>query len=230
MPPPYTALVFGGTGASGSALVAALASKPETWGPVIVPVRGDAPPSTSATVRFLPRTDFTRLDPSALGPVDAAFICLGTTRAACGTAEAFEAADLHAPAAAAAAAVAAGARSLGLVSAAGAARGGWAPRARLLHGFLYAATKGAAEEAVLGAGAPSTFLYRPGLLARGESHTAGRPLERWAAALLPSLPVADLAAAMVGDAEAALNSGRAAGEVVVGDREIKAKAAAAAGR
>jgi nucleoside-diphosphate-sugar epimerase len=230
MPPPYTALVFGGTGATGSAVVAALGARPDVWKEVIVPVRGDALPSTSSTsIRYLPHTSYSALP--ALGPADAAFICLGTTRAVCGSAAAFLEADLAAPQAAAVAAVAAGAAHVALVSAAGAARGGaWAPHAALLHPLLYRATKGAAEEAVLAAGAPSTSIYRPGLLARGAAHTGGRAAERWAAALLPALPVADLAAAMVAGAEGALlqRDGAGYGEVVVGDKEIRAAVAAAA--
>ena len=76
-------------------------------------------------------------------------------------------------------------------------------------------------------GAASTAIYQPGLLARGPAHTAARAAERWAAALLPALPVVDLARAMVADAEAALGGGGRGGEVVVGDKEIRAKAAAA---
>lgn len=236
MPPPYTALVFGGTGATGSALVKELAQRPDTWGAVIVPVRGEATPADLAgagpPVRCVPKTDFTDLAASlsTIPPVDAAFICLGTTRARAGSAAAFVAADLDAPASAARFSAARGARHLALVSAAGAARGGaWAPHARLLHGQLYRATKGAAEEAVLAAGAPSTSIFRPGLLERGPAFSSGRWLERAAAAVLPGLPVADLARAMAVDAAAVLGEagGRAAAvrERVWSDAEIRRLAA-----
>jgi uncharacterized protein YbjT (DUF2867 family) len=106
--------------------------------------------------------------------VDAAFCCLGTTRANAGSAAAFRRVDLDYVRAFALAAKAAGARVFALNSSVGADAG---------SGNLYLRTKGEAETACREAGFESLLIFRPGLL-RGK-RAEFRPAERLAALAAP---------------------------------------------
>ena len=74
--PPRTALVAGGTGLVGSALLRLLGGDPR-YQRVISLVRRDVAPPPGVVAR---QTDFERLDDVVLTDVDDAFCCLGTTR------------------------------------------------------------------------------------------------------------------------------------------------------
>lgn len=217
---PYTAAVYGASGACGAALVDALCASP-AFGRVLAVGRTPPPPPPAGADKLtaVPAPDLAALaSPAPLAGVDAVFCALGTTRATAGSAAAFLAVDADAPAAVATAAATAGVPFFSLVSAAGARRGGAAaPTARLLHGALYVAAKGRAEDAVAASGVPAWTLLRPGLLDRGDR---ARGVERAMALVLRGLPVADLAAAAVADAVDALAAGRT-GERVVSDGDMK---------
>lgn len=243
-PPPqqqYVAAVVGSTGATGAALLQALASS-QRFSKVLAIARSPAEASASEKIEPV-RLDLDQLAEAAssssssknpLEGVDAVFVALGTTRASAGSAEAFWKVDVGGVASAAALAAAARVPFFSLVSASGASRGGWRPTWPFLHPLYYAAAKGAAEQEVIDkaeSGISSVAIYRPGLLDRGGDRQRGG--ERWAIRCgFPSLAVGDLAAVMVADAVAALDkmkeSGSGGGEVVVvkGDGEIKRDAAA----
>ncbi|GBF90674.1 hypothetical protein Rsub_03246 [Raphidocelis subcapitata] len=234
------AVIFGATGAVGSQLYAQLAG----WGNVVTVGRRAPPDDTAAaaaagaagaapppgrSVRHIVLADLTALPASAeardaMAGADAAFIALGTTRGDAGSAEAFRRVDLDFVAAAAQAAKSAGVRYVGLVSAQGANPNLWATNWKLLHPLLYSKTKGEAEEAVKAAGFPAVGIFRPGLLERGAAARSG---ERLFAGLVPSVPVAGVAAAMIADAERFLTGGGRAAGVRVFEMAAIQKAAAA---
>jgi oxidoreductase len=219
---PFTAAVYGASGACGASIVAALCASPD-WDRVLAVGRTPPPPPPSGADKLTPvPADLAALaSPAPLAGVDAVFCALGTTRATAGSAAAFLAVDADGPAAVARAAAAAGVPFLSLVSSAGARRGGAAaPTSRLLHGALYVAAKGRAEDAVAASGVRAWSLLRPGLLDRGDR---ARGLEKAMGVVLKGLPVADLAAAAVADAVDALKSGRT-GERVITDGEMRAAA------
>lgn len=130
--------------------------------------------------------------------VDSVFCALGTTRAAAGSAAAFKKVDFDYVAAAARAAKAANAPHFSLVSAQGANAGLWASDLSLFHGLLYSKTKGLAEQAVQAQHFPYVTIMRPGLLNR-EATT--RSLEKVALKVMSSIPVSQVAAFMIHDAE-----------------------------
>jgi oxidoreductase len=142
---------------------------------------------------------------------------LGTTRSSAGSAEAFKKVDFHYVDAAAAAAKAAGARHFSLVSAQGASPGLWASDWKPFHGLLYAKTKGLAEEAVKAQGFALSTIMRPGLMERG---ALTRGAEKIYAKLVNSVPAAQVAKAMIADAEG-FHSGAASAEKRVEVFEMK---------
>ena len=253
-PPPqqqYVAAVVGSTGATGAALLQALASSPR-FSRFLAIARSPAEKTSSEIIRPV-KLDLDQLAEAAsaassssssssssnpLEGVDAVVVALGPTRAAAGSAEAFWKVDVGGVASAATLAAAARVPFFSLVSASGASRNGWRPTSSFLHPLYYAAAKGAAEQEVLDKAKSghisSVAIYRPGLLDRGADRQRGG--ERWAIRCgFPSLPVGDLAAVMVADAVAALDkvekksggsSGGAEVVVVKGDGEIKKDAAA----
>ncbi len=106
--------------------------------------------------------------------VQAAFCCLGTTRARAGSAEAFRRVDLDYVQAFARAARAAGATAFALNSSVGADAG---------SRNLYLRTKGEAESACRAVGFESLLIFRPGLL-RGQRDEF-RPAERLGVLVAP---------------------------------------------
>lgn len=148
------ALVAGGTGLVGSALLDLLALDPR-YQQVTSLVRravAERPPVRSVVVSF------DDLDRAALAGVDDAYCCLGTTRRAAGSAQAFRHVDYGYVLAYARAAKRAGARRFLLVSPVGAN-----PRSR----FLYPRVKGEVEAAIQTLGFPVMVILRPSFL-RGQ--------------------------------------------------------------
>ncbi len=212
---------------AGRELIAQLAASPR-WGRVVAVVRrasasSDFPAGAEALV-----VDFDALAADAglraalaAAPARTGVFCaLGTTRGAAGSAEAFRKVDYGYVAAAAGAAAAAKTPWFGLVSAVGANARLWGPSWKLGHGLLYSKTKGEAEAAVCAAGFARAAIARPGLIERG---AAVRTTEKIFSLLMPSVPAARVAAALVADAEAALGGqGAPAGERVIEMAELRA--------
>jgi uncharacterized protein YbjT (DUF2867 family) len=179
---PTTALLAGATGLVGRALLARLLG-PDRRQRVIVLARKPLP----VTIARDPRLTVLVGDMAALaadsGPIDDAYIALGTTIKVAGSQAAFRAVDLDLVVAIARAARQAGARRLAVVSALGADRG---------SGVFYNRVKGEMEEAVGALGYESVVLARPSLLL-GDRESLGQPTrsgEVWAARLLgPLLPL-----------------------------------------
>jgi uncharacterized protein YbjT (DUF2867 family) len=191
------ALVAGATGAVGSRLLDVLLARVD--GTRVVAVGRRPPARTGARLSHVPAT-LSRF-PAAVagGRWDEAYCCLGTTRRAAGSPDAFRAVDLEGVVAFARAARAGGAEFLGLVSSAG---------ANPASPFLYFRTKGEAEAEIERLGFPSLAILRPGLLrgARGEfrlgerlGHLAAPLMDRALAGPLSrfrSVPIASVAAAL----------------------------------
>ena len=177
-----TALLAGATGLVGRALLARLLGVDRRQRLVVL-ARKPLP----TTIARDPRLTVLVGDMAALagqaGPIDDAYIALGTTIKVAGSQAAFRAVDLDLVVAIARAARAAGARRLAVVSALGADR-----RSRV----FYNRVKGEMEVAVAGLGYDSVVLARPSLLL-GDRAALGqptRPGEVWAARLLgPLLPL-----------------------------------------
>lgn len=162
-----SAVVAGGTGLVGQALLRLL-GKNADYHRVTTLVRREAPAPPGVVAQ---RVDFDRLDELVLPEVDDAFCCLGTTRRAAGSAEAFRRVDFDYIVAFARLAKRAGARRFLLVSSVGASA-----RSRL----LYSRTKGEGEAAITGLGFVSVVIVRPSFLV-GE-RTESRPGEAMALA------------------------------------------------
>lgn len=148
---PRSAVVVGGTGLVGRALLQILAGDGR-YSTVTSLVRRDTLPPTGIVVQ---RADFERLDELVLPHVDDAFCCLGTTRRDAGSAEAFRRVDLDYVVAFARRAKWAGASRFMLVSSLGAS-----PRSP----FLYPRTKGECEAAISAIGFTSVVIVRPSFL------------------------------------------------------------------
>ncbi len=146
------------------------------------------------------------------GKVDVALCCLGTTRADAGSAAAFRKVDVDYVGSCARLAKASGVGSFGLVSAQGANKNVWASDLKLFHGLLYAKSKGLAEELVTAQDFPNTVILRPGLMRRGPATRFGEKLGAW---ILPSVDVEQVAKAMiVATAEGARRQGVAVDRTV----------------
>ncbi|TYZ65289.1 hypothetical protein PybrP1_013196 [[Pythium] brassicae (nom. inval.)] len=201
----YVALVLGSTGAVGRDLVAELVASSKC-AKVIALTRRDVPEAAwretfpaldvaQAHGKLEVRTvDFEQLAASEVvihreEKVDAAFSCLGTTRKAAGSAEAFRKVDLEYTTHFGEAAKAAGVPFFGLLTSAGANKNSW---------FLYPQTKGEVEENVKQMGFARTSVYRPGLIDRGDLM---RTMETLGSYLLPSITTRAIARAMVADYE-----------------------------
>jgi len=148
---PRSAVVAGGTGLIGAALLQLL-GKNADYHRVTTLVRREAPAPPGVVTQ---RVDFDRLDELVLSEVDDAFCCLGTTRRAAGSAEAFRRVDFDYIVAFARLAKRAGARRFLLVSSVGASA-----RSRL----LYSRTKGEGEEAITRLGFDTVVILRPSIL------------------------------------------------------------------
>jgi uncharacterized protein YbjT (DUF2867 family) len=143
------AAVAGATGLVGGFVLRKLLDDPEV-GQVFAPTRRALAPHHKLINPILSGGSWPELP-----PLDEAYGCLGTTRRAAGSDEAFRAVDLDLTFTFARAAKTAKARRFGLVSSIGADA-----RSR----FLYPRTKGAAEAAVSGLGFESVAIVRPSFL------------------------------------------------------------------
>lgn len=126
--------------------------------------------------------DFTALP--ALPDVDEVYLALGTTIRLAGSQAAFRAVDLHANLAVAEAAVKAGARRVGLVSAAGASSN---------SAVFYNRVKGELEDALMALELDALVIARPSLLLDSRAHLGQAP--RLAEQL--SIPIGRLIAPLV---------------------------------
>ena len=144
-----TAAVAGASGLVGAFVLRGLLEDPAVER-VVAPTRRPLPPHAK-----LANPLFNGYAWPALGNIQEAYSCLGTTRAKAGSDKAFRSVDLDLTREFARAAKGAGARRFGLVSSIGADA-----RSR----FLYLRTKGEAEAAVAGLGFDSTVIARPSLL------------------------------------------------------------------
>ena len=196
---PRTAVLIGGTGLVGRELLALLLASP-WYRRVHVLLRRAVADIAAGPKLEVHRVDFTRL-PAAFPRADDAFIALGTTIKAAGSAAAFRGVDFDFVVGAARAAQAAGATRLAVVSALGADAQSRA---------LYNRVKGEMEAAVAALGFATTVIAQPSLLVgdRAALGQAVRSREGWAirllepvGALLPKavrpIPARAVAAAMV---------------------------------
>lgn len=188
----WRACVTGATGAVGKAVVAELLRSTGEWATISTMGRRplDVDPALAALGeggRLSQHTiDMEKIGgtSSLLSGCDAVFCAIGTTRKDAGSAEAFRHVDFDYVAELAKAAKAAGVKHFAYVSSQGASTSSW---------LLYRKTKGEIEEYLKGCAFPSLAIFRPGLLDRGDK---SRAVERAAAYILPSIPVADVAKAL----------------------------------
>jgi uncharacterized protein YbjT (DUF2867 family) len=150
-PAARTAVVAGGTGLVGTALLQILGGD-AGYSRVISLVRREVAAAPGITLRTV---DFERLDTVELPNVDDAFCCLGTTRRAAGSDAAFRRVDLDYVVAFARLAKRSGAQRFMLVSSIGASA---ASR------VLYTRTKGECEEAIRAIGFATVVILRPSFL------------------------------------------------------------------
>lgn len=153
MSTPTVALLCGATGAVGSRLLLRLLARND--GTSVVTVGRRAPPRVDPRLEHL--TAGLEEMPAMLadGRWTEAYCCLGTTRRAAGSRQAFRAVDFDGVLAFAQAARAGGAGFFGLVSSAGADPG---------SPSFYLRTKGEVESAVEQLGFASLAIFQPGLL------------------------------------------------------------------
>jgi uncharacterized protein YbjT (DUF2867 family) len=154
---PRSAVVAGGTGLVGGALLQLLGGDP-AYHRVTSLVRREVPAPSGVGLRVV---NFERLDEVVLPEVDDAFCCLGTTRRAAGSAAAFRRVDLDYVVAFARLAKRAGAVRFLLVSSLGASSS-----SRL----LYPRTKGEGEAAVSAIGFTTVVIVRPSFLVGARAH------------------------------------------------------------
>jgi uncharacterized protein YbjT (DUF2867 family) len=152
-----TALVAGGTGLVGGALLQLLAGDAR-YARVISLIRRETPMPPGVVAQ---RTDFERLDEVTLQGVDDAFCCLGTTRRDAGSAAAFRRVDLDYVVAFARLAKRAGAQRFMLVSSLGASS---------RSPFLYPRTKGESEADISAMGFGTVVIVRPSFLLGARAH------------------------------------------------------------
>ena len=195
VPAGRVALVAGGSGLVGRALLARLGADP---GVAQVHALVRRPLGLVAPKLQVHVVDFNALPP--LPAAHEAYLALGTTIAVAGSREAFRAVDFDANLAVAKAAGAAGARRVGLVSAMGADA-----RSRV----FYSRVKGELEEALSALPLDALVIARPSLLL-GDRDRLGQPrrrgehlaahLDRWLRPLLPArlrgIDAGDVAAAL----------------------------------
>jgi uncharacterized protein YbjT (DUF2867 family) len=171
------AVVVGGTGLVGRALLAELAAD-ASFGRVTALARrpAEVPPRVEARV-----LDLATLEPEEMPPADAGFCCLGTTIKVAGSQEAFHAVDHGLVLRFARACHDSGVSSFHVVSALGAD-----PGSRV----FYNRVKGEMERDVAALGFPTLCVYRPSLLLgeRQEKRPGERVGTAFAKALRPLIP------------------------------------------
>lgn len=204
---PFSFLVFGATGATGRAVLQELLSGPRDICNVVIvgrrPLDDDIKSTIDVTklkevlIDSLDSLKDTKTEEDVrerVGPVDIAYCCLGTTRAAAGSADAFRKVDVEYVDISASFAKSCGAKVFGLISAQGASKNLWASDWKPFHGLLYSKCKGLAEECVLKQGFEHTVIMRPGLLDREDKARFG---ERMFRGILPTIKTRDLARVMI---------------------------------
>eukprot|EP00002_Diphylleia_rotans_P004689 TRINITY_DN1359_c0_g2_i2.p1 TRINITY_DN1359_c0_g2~~TRINITY_DN1359_c0_g2_i2.p1 ORF type:complete len:247 (+),score=52.67 TRINITY_DN1359_c0_g2_i2:74-814(+) len=209
---PLKAVVFGATGAVGKWVVHELLSSSKFSQVVTVTRRyASYPGYESADGKSVhPKlvqvvADYENLSAVAdqFNGADAAFCCLGTTRAQAGSAEAFRKVDLDYVVSSAKVSHEKNIKHYSLVSAINADANSM---------LLYPQTKGEAEEEIKKIGFPQLSIYRPAGLGEAE-RSVSRPMERISLALVcatsfmipknyQNIPVQSVARAMVRQAEA----------------------------
>lgn len=175
-PPSRKVLLAGATGLVGGLLLRGLLAD-ATVSDVYAPVRRTL--AVSHPKLHTQPVDFSALP--AFGPLDEAYLALGTTIKVAGSQQAFRAVDFEASLAVARAAVQAGARRIGLVSAAG---------ANARSAVFYNRVKGELEDALRPLPLDGLVIARPSLLLDGRSHLGQPP--RLAESLV--MPIARLIA------------------------------------
>jgi len=204
-PPQRIALVAGANGLVGSSLLRVLAASGDYARVVALSRRPLSFESPRLANRIIPRFEQFEAELRGVACHDA-YCCLGTTRAAAGSAAAFRAVDHDLVLRFAAFARAAGARTLVTVSSVGADAG---------SRNFYLRTKGEAEQALEQQGWPSLNLIQPGLLlgsrpsmrllefAGGLGMRLANPLLRGRYARFRAIDAAEVAAAMLAAARVA---------------------------
>ena len=162
-----TALLVGGTGLVGRALLSLLLAS-DRYRKVHLLVRRAAPSLPPSAKLKIHQVDFTQLPGSALPAVDDVFIALGTTIKVAGSEEAFRQVDFDYVVNTARGALAAGAKRLAVVSAMGAD-----PKSRA----FYSRVKGEMEVAVAQLGYETVVIVQPSLLL-GDRGALGQPARR----------------------------------------------------
>jgi oxidoreductase len=204
--PSLRAVVTGGTGAVGQHVVAQLLqAQAPAWTVVTVgrrpvtlrPEYGLDQAALESSGRLVQHSvDMEALAAPATAPLfagaNASFCCLGTTRRDAGSAAAFVHVDHDYVMDIARASHAGGVPVFSYVSSQGANANSW---------FLYMQTKGRVEAGIASLGFPHTAIMRPGMLDRGDKL---RAVERAVLAVIGGMPVRNVAAAMIADAQAAL--------------------------
>jgi oxidoreductase len=198
------ALVIGATGAVGQHVVTQLCDS-SAWGQVTCLLRRPLELDEKYKKCVVQKVVGSDAFEAALGDSTnykgqkAVFCTLATTRDVAGTAENFYKIDHDYVKAAADAAAAGGVRHFSVVTVSG-AKDGWAPTSKIFHPFFYLKTKWDVEQSVIAANFASTAIFRPGLLNRGDK-ASGRMMEKFALKFMKSLPVEDVAKAMILKAE-----------------------------
>lgn len=146
-----TAVVAGGTGLIGGTLLQLLGTN-ANYHHVTSLARREVPAPAGVTLQ---QVNFDQLDDAVLPDVDDAFCCLGTTRKAAGSDEAFRRVDFDFIVGFARLAKRAGAQRFLLVSSVGASAA---------SPVLYTRTKGECEEAIKAIGFPALVILRPSFL------------------------------------------------------------------
>jgi oxidoreductase len=201
-------LVFGATGATGKAVLQDLVSGTRDICNVVVVGRRPLDDDIKSNILDVTKVKEVIVDSldslndtttkqqiqEQVGPVDIAYCCLGTTRAAAGSADAFRKVDVEYVDISASFAKSCGAKVFGLISAQGANKNLWASDWKPFHGLLYSKCKGLAEECVVKQGFDHTVIMRPGLLDREDKARFG---ERMFKGILPTLKTRDLARVMI---------------------------------
>lgn len=198
---PLRAVVVGATGATGRHVVSTLLNR--SWLVTAVsrrPLELETGKANANLKQLI--SNFTEDDDSLahkLGPHDALFNCLGTTRSQAGSAEAFVDVEVGLTKKICKAVFQSGVSHVGVVSAEAANKDMWVP-STLIHPLLYMRTMGEKEEATILHPFKSVSIFRPGMLNR---LVGDRGWENVFHSILPNagLRVDTLAEAMVQDAE-----------------------------